>query len=126
MARASSRIRTSRWRKSIDACRSLTWKTRPRRRSDVLGVRRLLRHARPCAGHPRLGGAKSKTWMAGTKPGHDKEPTSSPCDNKVWVDPAMKLSEYLKPALGVALLAAAGIGYYWFEHRPPPDEKETP
>ena len=45
---------------------------------------------------------------------------------QVWVDPAMNFSEYLKPALGVALLAAAGIGYYWFEHRSRPEEKETP
>ena len=30
----------------------------------------------------------------------------------------MKLSEYLKPALGVALVAAVAIGYYWFDHRP--------
>src|SRR3974390_3938403 len=28
-----------------------------------------LRHARPCAGHPRLTGMQSlKTWMAGTRP----------------------------------------------------------
>ena len=38
----------------------------------------------------------------------------------------MKLSEYLKPALGVALVAAVAIGYYWFDHRPRPEVKETP
>jgi multidrug efflux pump subunit AcrA (membrane-fusion protein) len=37
----------------------------------------------------------------------------------------MNLSEYLKPALGVVLLTAAGVGYYWFEHRSHPEEKET-
>jgi hypothetical protein len=35
----------------------------------------------------------------------------------------MNLSEYLKPALGVVLVAAAGVGYYWFEHRPQRVEK---
>src|SRR6476660_3982581 len=38
----------------------------------------------------------------------------------------MKLSEYLKPALGVAFVAALAVGYYWFEHRPRPEEKQTP
>jgi multidrug efflux pump subunit AcrA (membrane-fusion protein) len=38
----------------------------------------------------------------------------------------MNLSEYLKPALGVVFFAAAGVGYYWFEHRSHPEEKETP
>jgi multidrug efflux pump subunit AcrA (membrane-fusion protein) len=38
----------------------------------------------------------------------------------------MKVSEYLKPALGVVFVAALAVGYYWFEHRPRPDEKETP
>src|SRR3954469_8405295 len=38
----------------------------------------------------------------------------------------MNLSEYLKPALGVAFVAALAVGYYWFEHRPRPEEKETP
>jgi multidrug efflux pump subunit AcrA (membrane-fusion protein) len=39
----------------------------------------------------------------------------------------MKLSEYLKPALGVAFFAALGVSYYWFEHRSSrPEEKETP
>src|SRR5713226_10737106 len=28
-------------------------------------VKPLVRHARPCAGHPRLSSAKVKTWMAG-------------------------------------------------------------
>ena len=38
----------------------------------------------------------------------------------------MNLSEYLKPALGVAFFAVLGVGYYWFEHRSHPEEKETP
>jgi multidrug efflux pump subunit AcrA (membrane-fusion protein) len=38
----------------------------------------------------------------------------------------MKFSEYLKPALGVVFVAALAVGYYWFEHRPRPEEKETP
>ena len=38
----------------------------------------------------------------------------------------MKLSEYLKPALGVAFFAVLGGGWYWFEHRSHPEEKETP
>jgi multidrug efflux pump subunit AcrA (membrane-fusion protein) len=38
----------------------------------------------------------------------------------------MNLSEYLKPALGVAFFAVLGAGYYWFEHRSHPEEKDTP
>jgi multidrug efflux pump subunit AcrA (membrane-fusion protein) len=38
----------------------------------------------------------------------------------------MNLSEYLKPALGVVLFAAAGVAYYWFDHRSRPEQKETP
>src|SRR5229473_864877 len=38
----------------------------------------------------------------------------------------MNLSEYLKPALGVAFFAILGGGYYWFEHRSRPEAKETP
>ena len=38
----------------------------------------------------------------------------------------MNLSEYLKPALGVAFFAVLGVGYYWFEHRPRPEAKDTP
>src|SRR6202048_3665730 len=30
-----------------------------------------MRHARPCAGHPRLGYVRRRTWMAGTKRAHD-------------------------------------------------------
>src|SRR6202171_4974068 len=37
----------------------------------------------------------------------------------------MNLSEYLKPALGVAFFAVLGVGYYWFEHRSHPEAKET-
>jgi multidrug efflux pump subunit AcrA (membrane-fusion protein) len=38
----------------------------------------------------------------------------------------MNLSEYLKPALGVAFFAVLGAGYYWFEHRSRPEAKDTP
>src|SRR5437016_11018997 len=38
----------------------------------------------------------------------------------------MNLSEYLKPALGVAFFAVLGGGYYWFELRSHPEAKETP
>src|SRR6266403_2648107 len=38
----------------------------------------------------------------------------------------MMLSEYLKPALGVVVAAALVGEWYWFEHRPRPEEKETP
>jgi multidrug efflux pump subunit AcrA (membrane-fusion protein) len=38
----------------------------------------------------------------------------------------MTLSEYLKPALVVAFVAVLGVGWYWFERRPHPEEKETP
>jgi len=38
----------------------------------------------------------------------------------------MTLSEYLKPALAVVFVAALGGGWYWFEHRPHAEEKETP
>jgi multidrug efflux pump subunit AcrA (membrane-fusion protein) len=38
----------------------------------------------------------------------------------------MMLSQYLKPALAAVLCAALGGGWYWFEHRSHPEEKETP
>ena len=39
---------------------------------NKIGLWRRTRHARPCAGHPRPSSpAATKTWMAGTKPGHD-------------------------------------------------------
>jgi multidrug efflux pump subunit AcrA (membrane-fusion protein) len=38
----------------------------------------------------------------------------------------MNLSEYLKPALGAVFFIALGGGWYWFEHRSHPEEKETP
>lgn len=38
----------------------------------------------------------------------------------------MKLSEYLKPAIGVVVAVTLGAGYYLFEHRHRPEEKETP
>src|SRR3984957_19131604 len=44
----------------------------------------------------------------------------------VWIDRPMTLSEYFKPALVVAFVAVLGVGWYWFERRPHPEEKETP
>jgi multidrug efflux pump subunit AcrA (membrane-fusion protein) len=38
----------------------------------------------------------------------------------------MMLSEYLKPAIAVVVVAALGGGYYWIEHRSHSEEKETP
>jgi multidrug efflux pump subunit AcrA (membrane-fusion protein) len=38
----------------------------------------------------------------------------------------MTLSEYLKPALAAIAVIALGGGYYWFEHRSRPEEKDTP
>jgi hypothetical protein len=37
----------------------------------------------------------------------------------------MKLSEYLKPALGVVFVVVLAVGYYSFEHRSHPEAKET-
>jgi len=45
---------------------------------------------------------------------------------QVWIDPAMNLSEYLKPALAVVSFAVLGAGWYWFEHRSRAEEKNTP
>jgi multidrug efflux pump subunit AcrA (membrane-fusion protein) len=38
----------------------------------------------------------------------------------------MTLSKYLKPVLTIVAIAALGGGYYWIEHRPPTEVKETP
>src|SRR3982074_1169773 len=38
----------------------------------------------------------------------------------------MTLSEFLKPALAAIAVVALGGGWYWFEHRSHPEEKETP
>jgi multidrug efflux pump subunit AcrA (membrane-fusion protein) len=37
----------------------------------------------------------------------------------------MNVSGYLKPAAGIAFVVAVGAFYYWFEHRPRPEKKET-
>jgi multidrug efflux pump subunit AcrA (membrane-fusion protein) len=37
----------------------------------------------------------------------------------------MKFSEYLKPALAAGCFVLLGIGWYWFEHRSRPEEKDT-
>jgi multidrug efflux pump subunit AcrA (membrane-fusion protein) len=44
----------------------------------------------------------------------------------VWIDPAMTLTEYLKPVLAVIAVAALAGGYYWIEHRSRGEEKEAP
>ena len=38
----------------------------------------------------------------------------------------MMLSAYLKPALAAVAVVVLGGGWYWFEHRPHADDKETP
>ncbi len=38
----------------------------------------------------------------------------------------MMLSAYLKPATAVIVVAALGGGWYWVEHRPRPEEQDTP
>src|SRR5712692_7035263 len=38
----------------------------------------------------------------------------------------MTLSAFLKPVLAVTAVVALGGGWYWFEHRSHPEEKETP
>src|SRR5258705_729524 len=38
----------------------------------------------------------------------------------------MTISAFLKPVLAVVVVAALGAGYYWFEHRSRPEEKDTP
>jgi multidrug efflux pump subunit AcrA (membrane-fusion protein) len=38
----------------------------------------------------------------------------------------MTFSKYLKPALAVVVVAALAGGWYWFEHRPHSEAKETP
>jgi multidrug efflux pump subunit AcrA (membrane-fusion protein) len=37
----------------------------------------------------------------------------------------MNLSQYLKPALAVVFFIFLGAGWYWFEHRSHPEDKET-
>jgi multidrug efflux pump subunit AcrA (membrane-fusion protein) len=37
----------------------------------------------------------------------------------------MKFSEYLKPAIGTAVVIVLAVGYYSFEHRKKPEPKET-
>src|SRR5450631_669315 len=38
----------------------------------------------------------------------------------------MNVSAYLKPAAGVVLFVALAGGWYWFENRSPPEEKDAP
>ena len=38
----------------------------------------------------------------------------------------MMFSQYLKPAIATVVVTVLGAGYYWFEHRPRTEQKETP
>jgi multidrug efflux pump subunit AcrA (membrane-fusion protein) len=38
----------------------------------------------------------------------------------------MQLSENLKRVLGAVFFVVLGVGYYWWEHRPEPEEKDIP
>src|ERR1700760_5169696 len=38
----------------------------------------------------------------------------------------MTLTEYIKPALAGVAIVILGGGYYWFEHRSRPEDKEAP
>ena len=38
----------------------------------------------------------------------------------------MTLSKYFKPAASVVILAALAGGWYWFENRSPPEQRDTP
>src|SRR6202521_4454290 len=38
----------------------------------------------------------------------------------------LTLFEYFKPAMAVVVVAALLGGWYWFEHRPRPEEKDNP
>ena len=38
----------------------------------------------------------------------------------------MNVSAYLKPILGTVFFVILGAGWYWFEHRSRPEEKQTP
>src|ERR1700683_1389115 len=38
----------------------------------------------------------------------------------------MMLSAYFKPAIAAVAVIALGGGWYWFEHRPHAEDKETP
>jgi multidrug efflux pump subunit AcrA (membrane-fusion protein) len=56
----------------------------------------------------------------------EKDVDGCAANQQVWIDPAMMLTEYLKPAIAVVAVAVLGSGWYWFEHRSRPEEKETP
>ena len=62
-------------------------------------------------------------WCASTRFGMT---VSNALPTQIWIDPAMMLSEYLKPALAVVAVVVLGGGYYWIEHRSHAEEKETP
>jgi multidrug efflux pump subunit AcrA (membrane-fusion protein) len=44
---------------------------------------------------------------------------------QVWINRAMMLFRYLRPALGALLFVALAVAWYWFEHRFRPEPKQT-
>src|ERR1700712_2072110 len=52
--------------------------------------------------------------------------TINPPPSVSWIEPAMTLSEYLRPALAAVAVIALGGGWYWFEHRSRSEPTETP
>ena len=65
---------------------------------------RYTRHARPCAGHPRLTFVATKTWMAGTSPAMTKRnPTYRYCrSRRLPPEPLSARPSTRRPALGAA------------------------
>src|SRR5262249_44341076 len=47
------------------------------------------------------------------------------CLHALRGDPAMSFSENIKRAIGAVFFIVLAAGYYWWEHRPEPEEKET-
>src|SRR5262249_14724230 len=66
----------------------------PRPRGDGQGDRGAVnffhRHARPCAGHPRLGASHAETWMGGTSPAMTKSGKSDMTD-EITIERAQEL-----------------------------------
>jgi multidrug efflux pump subunit AcrA (membrane-fusion protein) len=59
-------------------------------------------------------------------PFNEKDVDGREANQQVWIDPAMMLTEYFKPAMAVVAVAVLGSGWYWFEHRSHAEEKDTP
>ena len=73
-------------------------------RSATASSRASTRHARPCAGHPRLTFVATKTWMAGTSPAMTKRnPTYRYCrSRRLPPEPLSARPSTRRPALGAA------------------------